>query len=36
MAQDNRHLFWQRENDVPEEVITYVDENVLASKGMVD
>jgi hypothetical protein len=32
MAQEDRKLFWGRENDVSEQLIQFVDENVLASK----
>jgi len=33
MAQEDRKLFWGRENEVSEEWIEFVDENVLASKA---
>jgi hypothetical protein len=34
MAQEDKDLFWRKEDDdVAEELITYVDDNVLASKS---
>jgi hypothetical protein len=33
MAQEDRKLFWNRENDVSEEWIQFVDDNVLAGKA---
>lgn len=33
MAQEDRSLFWSRENEVSEEWIQVVDENVLAGKA---
>lgn len=35
MAKGGRHLFWQKEIEVPEDLITYVDENVLANNHVV-
>lgn len=32
MAQEDRSLFWSRENEVSEEWIQFVDDNVLAGK----
>jgi protein-ribulosamine 3-kinase len=33
MAQEDRGLFWNRENEVSEEWIQFVDDNVLAGKA---
>lgn len=32
MAQEDRKLFWSRENEVAEQWIEFVDDNVLAGK----